>query len=383
MFKNKISLLKLYYMLFYMGIGIYSTYITVFFKGQGLTDSQIGTITGVGPIVTILGLTIAGRTADRLGKLNLVLSGSFLLSALCALVFPVSETFLYMLCINTFYTFATSPLLQLSDALAADCCAKQGKPFNGVKLCGTAGYALIVLASGYLLQGREKLMFVMIAAIFFISAFLSASVPDNRVIPEGKNKHAYVELFKDKALALLFIANFLVFIPVSYYNSFFPIFIKQLANNSLSAVAWSNFLALMSEFPFLLTAHILCKKFGHKKILMTSCALMTFRWIAISLSSHPISAVAFNLLKGASDIVFTYCTTALLNQRLADRLKGTGQALLGILTYSFARIIGNYAGGVLSDIFGIRTVFAYGALFPIIAFILLIAFSENKKKTVV
>ncbi len=379
MTKNKISLLKIYYLLFYMGIGIYSTYITVFFKGQGLSDSQIGTITGIGPVVSVLGLTIAGNTADRLGKLNLVLSGSFLLSALCALVFPVSETFLYLLCINTFYTFATSPLLQLSDALAADCCAKHHKPFNVVKLFGTTGYAVIVLASGYLLQGREQLMFVMIAAIFFVSAFLSAAVTDERTMQQGKSKHAYTELFKDKALAVLFIANLLVYIPVSYYNSFFPIFIKELANDSLSAVAWSNFLALISEFPFLLSAHILCKKFGHKKVLMASCALMTLRWVAIALSPHMLPAILFNMLKGASDIVFVYCTTALLNKRLADRLKGTGQALLGILTYSVARIIGNYAGGFLSDMLGIRNVFGICAIFPLVAFVLLITFSEKKK----
>lgn len=379
MLKNKSLLLKIYFFLFYMGIGIFSTYITVFFKEQGLTDSQIGTITGIGPIVAIFGLSLAGNVADRLGKLNLVLSASFLLSAVCALFFPLSETFLYLICMNTFYTFATSPLLQLSDAMATDYCAKHNQKFNVVKLGGTAGYALIVLASGYLLQGREQLMFVMIAAIFFVSALLSATIPDERVIKKEKTSHSYAELFKDKALALLFIANFLIYIPVSYYNSFFPIFIKELANDSLSAVAWSNFLALISEFPFLLTAHILCKKFGHKKILMTSCALMTLRWIVVSVSPNPTVAMLFNMLKGASDIVFVYCTASLLNQRLADRLKGTGQALIGILNYSFARVVGNYLGGFMSDLLGIRTVFAIGAIFPFIAFFLLLAFSESKK----
>ena len=87
----------------------------------------------------------------------------------------------------------------------------------------------------------------------------------------------------------------------------------------------------------------------------------------------------FNMLKGASDIVFVYCTASLLNQRLADRLKGTGQALIGILNYSFARVIGNYLGGFMSDLLGIRTVFAIGAIFPFVAFFLLLAFSESKK----
>ncbi|MBQ2967027.1 MAG: MFS transporter [Clostridia bacterium] len=379
MLKNKTNLLRIYFALFYMGIGIFTTYVTVFFKSQGLSDSQIGIITGLGPVMSLFGLMLAGNAADRLGKLNLVLSASFLLSALCALVFPVSKTFLYLLCINTVYTFATSPLLQLSDAMAVDYCAKHKKPFNTVKLCGTVGYAFIVLTSGYILENREQLMFLMIAGIFFVSALLVALVPDERVIKREKKNHAYGELFKDKALIVLYIANLLVFIPVSYYGSFFPIFIKALAGDSLSAVAWSSFLSLISEFPFLIFAHVLCKKFGNKKVLMTSCVLMMVRWVAIAVSSHMLSAVLFNMLKGASDIVFTYCTTAILNKRLADHLKGTGQAVLGILTYSVARIIGNYAGGFLSDAFGIRTVFLGCAVFPLIALFLLLSFSENKK----
>ena len=376
--KNKtIRLMQCFYLIFYMGIGVYTTYITVFFKSMGLSSSEIGLIQGVGPVVSMLGLTIAGSISDKTGKMNIVLSASFLLSALCDVFFPVNPVFLSLLFINTFYTFASSPLLQLADAFAADNCNKEDFPFNKVKICGTIGYASVVLLSGYILKNNVSLMFVIQGIIFLVSSVLAYKIPDRRTIKEPA-KNSYFTVLKNKELFILYMANLLIYIPVSYYNSFFPIFIQDLSGGSLTSVSWSNFLALISEFPFLFFAFAICKKLGTKRTLMLSCVLMTFRWSAVGLCNNAVIAMIINMLKGASDIVFVYCTTEILNRTLNDELKGTGQALVGILTYGIARIVGNFAGGVLTDILSIRSVFLICSAFPLVAFLLLLTMYKNK-----
>ena len=377
--KNKtIRLMQIFYLIFYMGIGIYTTYITVFFKAKGLTSSEIGLIQGIGPAVSMLGLSIAGNLADKTGKMNIVLSASFLLSALCDIFFPLNPIFLSLLFVNTLYTFASSPLLQLADAFAADNCNKEDFPFNKVKICGTVGYASVVLLSGYILKNTVSFMFVIQGIIFFVSAVFAAKIPDRRTIKEPA-KNSYALLLKNKELFILYTANLLIYIPVSYYNSFFPIFIQDLSGGSLTSVSWSNFLALISEFPFLIFAFAILRKLGAKRTLMISCILMTIRWTVIAFSQSAEIAMIINMLKGTSDIVFVYCTTEILNRTLDDKLKGTGQALVGILTYGIARITGNFAGGILSDIWGIRTVFLICAAFPISAFLLLLLSKSTKK----
>lgn len=380
--KNKtVRLMQLFFLIFYMGIGVYTTYITVFFKAKGLSASEIGAIQGIGPVVSMLGLSLAGGIADKTGKMNIVLSASFLLSALCDLFFPIHPVFMMLLLINTVYTFASSPLLQLSDAFAADNCNKEGVPFNKVKICGTVGYATMVLLSGYILKSNVSYMFVIQGIIFLMSAIIAYKIPDRRTIKEPA-KNAYFSVLKNKKLLILYTANLLIFIPVSYYNSFFPILIQELAQGDITYVSWSNFLALLSEFPFLIFAFSIFKKLGAKKLLMLSCALMTLRWIIICFAPDIFTAMIINMLKGASDIVFVYSTTEILNRTLEDRLKGTGQALVGILTYGIARISGNWLGGILADIFGIRTVFLMCSAFPVVAFFLLMfLYKDNKEGT--
>ena len=376
--KNKtVRLMQLFYLIFYMGIGIYTTYITVFFRQMGLSSSEIGLIQGIGPVVSMIGLTLSGSLSDKSGKMNIVLSASFLLSAVCDIFFTVNPVFLSLLFVNTLYTFASSPLLQLSDAFAADNCNKESFPFNKVKIFGTVGYASVVLLSGYILKDNVSLMFLIQGIIFLVSSVLAFKIPDRRTIEEPA-KNSYFSVLKSKELFVLYVANLLVYIPISYYNSFFPIFIQDLAGGNLTSVSWSNFLALISEFPFLIFAFSVCKKLGTKKVLLISCMLMTFRWIVIAFSVNPTLSMIVNMLKGASDIVFVYCTTEILNRTLDDKLKGTGQALLGILTYGVARITGNWAGGILTDIFSIRNVFLICSAFPLIAFLLILTLYKNK-----
>ena len=83
--------------------------------------------------------------------------------------------------------------------------------------------------------------------------------------------------------------------------------------------------------------------------------------------------------------MFVYCSTGIINEALGDRLKGTGQAFFCIMTYGLARIIGNWGGGVLTDLFGIRLLFLYSALFPIAAGVIILLFRAhlpNKKRTI-
>lgn len=378
--KNIIKMMKVYFLIFYMGIGIYTTYITVYFKSVGLSSSQIGLIQGIGPIVSMIGLSIGGAISDRTGKMNLVLSASFLLSAICDTIFPISKMFLALLFVNTLYTFASSPILQLADAFAADNCRKEDYPFSKVKICGTVGYASIVLFSGYILKENVSYMFVIQGLVFFASALFGLFIPDRRKIEEP-SKNSYGEVLKHKNLLLLYGANLLIFIPVSYYNSFFPIFISDLSNGRLEMVSLSNFLALMSEFPFLLSAFVLCKKAGSEKLLTISCILMAIRWALTAFAPNPYVLMIINMLKGASDIVFVYCTTDLLNRILEDRLKGTGQAIVGILTYGVARVIGNGLGGILTDAFGARSVFLICSVFPLIALVFIIKLNSSTYRT--
>ena len=103
---NIVWLMRAFYFIYYMGLGVYTTYITIYFQSIGLSSSEIGLVQSIGPVVSMLGLTIAGSIADKTGKMNIVLSVSLLLTSICSLFFPISKVLLSIISITQFYNFS-------------------------------------------------------------------------------------------------------------------------------------------------------------------------------------------------------------------------------------------------------------------------------------
>ena len=65
--------LFIYYFFFYMAVAPYVSFVTAYYQEIGLTSSQIGIISGIGPVITVIGQFIWGRLADKAKYKNTVL----------------------------------------------------------------------------------------------------------------------------------------------------------------------------------------------------------------------------------------------------------------------------------------------------------------------
>ena len=81
-----ILLVGLVFALIYMGNGSYSPYIQLYYKEAGLSTSQIGLITAIGPFASLVFQTAWGRLADRTNR-KFVLLLTLVLTAACALLY--------------------------------------------------------------------------------------------------------------------------------------------------------------------------------------------------------------------------------------------------------------------------------------------------------
>ena len=71
--------------LIYMASGAMNPYITLYYKQQGLSTGQIGVISAIGPLATLLLQTAWGRLADRTNRKG-VLILALAASGVCAVL---------------------------------------------------------------------------------------------------------------------------------------------------------------------------------------------------------------------------------------------------------------------------------------------------------
>jgi PPP family 3-phenylpropionic acid transporter len=142
------------YALLYGAFGISSPFLPRFFETRGLTPQQIGLVVGLGTAIRLLAGPLAGRSADLLGALRLVLATCILAAACVAIALVHATGFWMVLVVSLIDAAVLAPTTTLADALTLGAAVPRhpgGARFEYGWVRGSASAAFIV---GSLVAGQ-------------------------------------------------------------------------------------------------------------------------------------------------------------------------------------------------------------------------------------
>ena len=143
--------LFVYYFFMYVAMAPFTAFLSTYYNEIGLSASQIGILSGIGPIVVIFGQFVWGRMADRAKQKNTVLLVATLLTGITVYAFSLNPSFLYLLMINIFYNFTNCSIIQLSDSIALEYASGHNLRFSIIRMGGSIVFSCCTLAVGFLL----------------------------------------------------------------------------------------------------------------------------------------------------------------------------------------------------------------------------------------
>jgi PPP family 3-phenylpropionic acid transporter len=372
----------LLYTFSYMCNAAYSIYIPVYLNSVGYSKTSIGILLSLAPIIAIMAQPIWGTFSDRAKYKNTVLMILILGSSFTILFYRLSINFLYLSLIISCFTLFQTSINPMSDAIALEFTSKTKWKFGHIRLAGTVGYSIMSVTAGMLLMKNINRMFI----IYFIAGLLTfltvLFLPKTEGHQSKGTKLAFWSLFKDKRLILFLSFALIIQIALGYYYTFFSIYYQQLGATKIM-IGWSNFIAAMSETPFLLFSHVILKKIKTQQALVIAGGAAAVRWLLLGITVSPLSILGFQLLHGLINIVVTVSLAMYINEFVPKELKSSGQALNGLVCTGIARILGSLLGGYFSDVFGIKNMFIYNSAVTFIAvliFIILISRKMSVKK---
>ena len=106
---------------------------------------------------------------------------------------------------------------------------------------------------------------------------------------------------------------------------------------------------------------------------------MVVRWLLLALLPIPGWAVATQLLQGGGFIVMMFAMAKYIALNVPEKLRSSGQTLLGMISYGIARVIGALAGGLLSRLWGLQALFGASAALAALALFTLGAYVWKNK----
>lgn len=356
--------LMVFYVLFFMTVGISLPFMPGYFKTLGFNGSESGLLLSISPGFALVMPPLWGQLADRSGRPGVVLfvttAGGALGYALLARATSFTDALL-ALCVHA--TFASS-LTSLADTLALHHVQQHGGSYARIRLWGSIGFVLASLPFGFLVTEIDRTT-VLAPLVLLSLAALSVGLTLARVPvkvhagPKPTLANA-VALAKHPEIGFFLLATALHWISCAPYHGSLAPHVRALGLPP-SVVGLCASVGVLSEVAVMFTWSRWAPRWPVRRLLIACFVLSAARWAAMALTSNLVVLVATAALHGFTFGAFYLSSVTWMVDRAPGSLRATGQSLFVAATFGIGGIIGYRGAGALYDVIGGHRLFAVAA----------------------
>lgn len=345
--------------LVYMASATYTPYLSLYYREQGITSMEIGVLMAVGPVVSICIQPLWGVFSDFTGKRKMTLGIVILGTAAVLLGYRLGGGFGFFLMLAILLSSFSTSIIPLSDALTLEYANRHSIHYSRIRIGGTVGYSLVVLAVGGILKEDPSMAFVF-GAVGYVLLFLFAlKIPVEGASVRRKAKPGKEEkpktkgrIFYDNSWIFVLICSFVIQVGMSFNSNFMGVYIGEMGYDQ-QLIGVANFVSAASEIPILIGAGWIMKRFSAMQILLFSCLMMGVRMVLLTGESVGF-VVASQLLQSVTYMTTYYSCVLFISKNTYPDKRSQGQSLLAMVQSGFASVVGSMLGGAVMERFGSR-----------------------------
>ncbi|EKF62892.1 putative 3-phenylpropionic acid transporter [Serratia plymuthica A30] len=282
--------LALSYFTYFFSYGIFLPFWGVWLKGEGIAPETIGLLLGAGLVARFLGsLLIAPRVKDPSHLVT-----ALRLLALLTLAFAVGFCFgngwgWLMLVIAGFNLFF-SPLVPLTDALAATWQKQITMDYGRVRLWGSLAFVIGSALTGQMVSvwGHTAILYSLIASVL---AMLLGMMLKPSVMPQGETRtqsgpdRSLREMLKEGPVWRFLLCVTLLQGAHAGYYSFGSIYWQE-AGYSASTIGYLWSLGVVAEVIIFASSNVLFRRWNARNLLLLSAYCGVLRWSLMAYSTE-------------------------------------------------------------------------------------------------
>lgn len=364
-----LRILRVLYFLIFAGIGVFWTFINVWYRARGLSGTQIGLINMAGPLVGIASMLVWGVLNDRYGRTRLLVMVSTAGTVAVAMFIARAPTFPWLLLGGCCFSLFASALIPILDSTTLDVLGQHKDRYGQIRVWGSVGYILTSASVGFVLERVGMHWMFPIYALVYLAFFLAASRLPAAAVQLGGLSLRGLNVMVRQAAWLVFAASVLLLgLGFSGVNNFVSITIKAMGGGeSLVGLAWT--VAALSELPVFIFSDRLLRRAGARGLVAAGLAMYVVRFVLYSIMATPAWALGIHAICGAGFGLYWIGAIAYTTELAPARLRTTSQSVLMSLM-NLASVAGSLFTGLLFDQAGPRGLFQALALTSLLACVL-------------
>ncbi|CAI2082931.1 Probable 3-phenylpropionic acid transporter [Serratia fonticola] len=274
--------LALSYFTYFFSYGIYLPFWSVWLKGEGIPPETIGILLGAGLVARFLGsLLIAPRVKDP-SYLITALRLLALLSLAFAVGFCFGNGWAWLMLVIAGFNLFFSPLVPLTDALAATWQRQITLDYGRVRLWGSLAFVIGSALTGKLVSvwGHNA---ILISLLVSILAMLVGMLLKPSVLPQGEARaqnepcRSWRELLSEGPVWRFLLCVTLLQGAHAGYYSFASIYWEE-AGYSAATIGYLWSLGVVAEVVIFASSNFLFRRWNARNLLLLSAVCGLLRW---------------------------------------------------------------------------------------------------------
>ncbi len=361
--------LSAYYFFYFAFIGVFSPYFALYLTSLQFTAWEIGLLMSQMQLMRLFGPNVWGWLADHHGHRTRIIVLAALVSLLGFSAFFWLDQLSSMLVAMAVLAFFWSAALPLVETLTFDHLRGQRGHYSRIRLWGSIGFIVAVMATGGLLDYLPASS-VLWACCFVLLGILGLAV----TLPEAS--HAEIPaavpsirpvLAQPRVRALLAAC----FAMSAAHGAFYVFFSVHLANHGYSkteiGLLWS--LGVVAEIIVFMLMSQLNRRYSLRFILLAALLAAMARFVLMGWGADfVVLMILVQVLHGLTFGAHHSASIAAVNLWFEGGTRGRGQALYSSLSFGAGGLLGGLLAGALWDALGPAWVFTLGSLYAAIGF---------------
>lgn len=341
----------------YAGMAMVLPYMVLFYQSLGFNGPQIGLVSGITPLITMLFAPFWTGLADASGRHRLILGLTLLGAALTITIFSSFTAFIPILLLAVFYAAFTAPANAFADSATMYMLRDEKEKYGQVRVGGTIGFGISALLAGMLVESFGlKVAFYGCAVLLLASLAFSQKLVHNPHRPSHQAGADFRLLLSNPRWLLFLAMAFAGGISIAGNNTYFFPYLKELgAPESLMGLAMT--LGTLTEIPVLFFGHHLLRRFKPYGLLILAMLLTATRLLLFAAANTPPQILVIQLLNGFTFPAMWIAGVAYVDEIAPPGLSATAQGMFGAMVFGFGAAVGGFVGGPLLETTGGRGIY--------------------------
>lgn len=354
-----------YYFLFFAALAAFAPYVVLYWQSLGFSGAQIGILSFIPPVVTLLAAPLWTGFADSRHAHRLLMAVSIAgVSAVVALL-PLVTTFGIALLTAPLYAFFTAPIVAMSDTATMHVLVEEGRPqmYGRLRIGGSFGWALAAPLVGILVEARGiPWAFWTYAVLMLVGLLVSFGLRFPRDTQRVSVWRGMGDLVRNREWIFFLLICLVTGMGFAAVNNYLFAYLEELnIGTALAGIALT--VSTISEIPIMFFANRILARLGSRGMLLLSVAATGVRLVLYAIFTAPAGILGFQLVNGLTFPMFWIAGVAYASERAPKGMEASAQGLFGAATTGVGAALGGLLGGILLGSAGGRLMYLiFGAI---------------------